>query len=215
MKVKDRFTRFASRRRRLLAIAVISVIVVIGSAAYLRFIYGWGWANWTGFNEYTDPKGEYQRAKTLWDWMDLLVVPIVLATGAWWLTKSDNRIEREIATDRQQQTTLEAYFDQMTSLLLNSDLRRSEKGAEVRSIARSRTLTVLRVLDPARRSLVLMFLKESNLINKDNVIVDLRQADLSGVTFEPGFQGAWDDSGWGFDLSNAYLRACLKNRSRS
>jgi hypothetical protein len=28
---------------------------------------------WTGFSDYTDPTGKFQRGKTLWDWMQLLI----------------------------------------------------------------------------------------------------------------------------------------------
>lgn len=87
---------------------------------------GWGWAEWTGFGAYTNPKGEYVRAKTLWDWMDLLIVPIALAIGAWFLNKSEkNReliverqraeLEREIETDRQRQGLLESYLDNVNN----------------------------------------------------------------------------------------------------
>src|SRR5690554_4001579 len=41
--------------------------------------------------------------KTLWDWMDLLLVPLVLAIGGWWLNKSQQRTEREEAAKNRQE----------------------------------------------------------------------------------------------------------------
>ena len=68
-----------------------------------------GYANdWTGLGDYISPSGEFQRGKTLWDWLQLLVLPLVLAGTlgglALWNWRSDRRQaelqlehEREIA----------------------------------------------------------------------------------------------------------------------
>src|SRR5690606_23748022 len=77
-------------------------------------------------------RGTGFEPKTLWDWMDLLLVPLVLAIGGWWLNKTqkdsereqaeknreeDRRraeqqaeLERQIARERREQETLEQYF---------------------------------------------------------------------------------------------------------
>jgi hypothetical protein len=52
----------------------------------------------------------------------------------------------------------------MGSLLLRSGLRESEKGSEVRTLARARTITVLGRLDPERRQAVIEFLLETELL---------------------------------------------------
>ena len=68
--------------------------------------------------------------KTLWDWLQLLIVPAILigVTFAWSYTqtRSDNRREdRRIAADRaaadqvRQDTTLNGYFQQMSDLMLD------------------------------------------------------------------------------------------------
>jgi hypothetical protein len=85
----------------------------------------------------------------------------------------------EIADDRQNQAALEAYFDRMTELLLKEGLRESKEGDEVQSIARTRTLAVLRSLDGGRKGQVVQFLYESGLIGPEPVIVSLNGADLS------------------------------------
>jgi len=181
--------------------AVITLVLgLIGKATYLRFDKGLGWAAWTGFGAAITPDGTYYPAKTLWDLLELLIIPLALGAGAWWLEASEHKIDRqlaqeraqtdheiaekraqtdrEIALDHQRQVTLEAYYDRMTNLLLEKDLRKSPSGDEVRSIARARTLAVLRALDGARRGQVVQFLYESGLINANNSIIDLSDADL-------------------------------------
>lgn len=137
--------------------------------------------------------------KTLWDWMELLIIPMVLAVGAFYLNRSERAVERqiaetrvkedrqladdranlerEIATDRQQEAALQAYLDRMADLLLHEKLRTTEN-EEIRDIARIRTLTVLRGLDATRKGLVLHFLNEAELVGKQNPIVSLKGADL-------------------------------------
>ena len=128
----------------------------------------WRVFGWTGF-----------KGKTLWDWMSLLIIPLALAVGGIWLSQEQDRRQLDIETDRMQENSLQAYFDQMTDLLLNSSLRQSDSGDEVRSIARSRTLTVLRRLDPQRKATLLLFLLESELINKEGTVIYLDKANLN------------------------------------
>ena len=103
------------------------------------------------------------EVKTLWDWMDLLIIPIFLAGGAFFLNRSERNTEREIATDRQQEAALQLYLDRMADLLLKEKLQTAEN-KEVHDVATIRTLTVLRGLDSKRRGMVLRFLHEANLI---------------------------------------------------
>jgi hypothetical protein len=123
------------------------------------------------------------EGKTLWDWMELLVIPIFVAIGAFYLNRSEAKLEREIATDRQQEAALQSYIDRMSELLLKEKLRESEN-QEVRNVARIRTLTVLRALGPRRRGMVLQFLQESELITSNKVILEgasLSKASLRGA----------------------------------
>jgi len=130
------------------------------------------------------------ETKTLWDWMELLIIPLFLAGGAFFLNRSERNTEREIATDRQQEAALQAYLDQMTELLLEKDLGNTEN-PEVRLVAKTRTLTVLRGLDGLRKRNVLQFLRDAKLIGamvKSPVFTlkgaDLSNADLRGANLE-------------------------------
>jgi hypothetical protein len=124
--------------------------------------------------------------KTVWDWLRLLIVPIMLSlitvAFTWQQNERQQRIEgnrakqaqkienqraeaeRELAQQRAQDETLQAYLDQMGSLLLERDLRESEEDSDVRRLTRARTLVVLDVLGSARQNRVLRFLEETELI---------------------------------------------------
>src|SRR3954469_25508227 len=100
------------------------------------------WREWLGVGERRwkkAPDEEVQPAKTLWDWLQLLIVPAILiaVTFAWSATqtRSDNRREdRRIAADRaaaeeaRQDTTLQGYLDQMSGLMLDRNLLTSKEG---------------------------------------------------------------------------------------
>jgi hypothetical protein len=113
-----------------------------------------------------------QPPKTLWDWLQLLIVPamLVAVTFAWSAlqTNSDNnREDRRLAADRaaaeqvRQDTTLNGYLQQMSDLVLHENLLASKSGDVVRSLARTVTLTTLRRLDGERKGEVVRFLGEA------------------------------------------------------
>jgi len=169
---------------------VVGIIALVaGVAALIAFSYTFSW-NWTGF-----------PAKNLWDWLQLLFVPTLLAIGGFWFNRiqkdreqegSDKRAntERAIAQDNQREVALQAYIDKMADLL-EKHLRESKPEEEVRKIANIRTLTILPRLDGRRKGFVVQFLRESGLIsiNKDVdrekadelSIISLFGADLSGA----------------------------------
>jgi uncharacterized protein YjbI with pentapeptide repeats len=142
---------------------------------------------WTGFVKTVFASLE---TKTFWDWMDLLLLPLILLGGTFLLSRSRRNterfrveenaaLERELANDRQREAALQAYFDRMADLMLKDKLSKFSPD-EVRHVAKIRTLSILRGLDPKRKGLVLLFLKDSGLIDREAVI-DLCGADLSGT----------------------------------
>ena len=182
-------------------VLVIALIVVV----VLGYWLNWQWVGVSGGNSKISTittATEQPPAKTLWDWMQLLIIPAAIAVGVWWLNRLQQQrdqqfayqrtrtereaaekqaqTEREIATDNQRAAALQAYIDSMSELLLHEKLRESQPKDEVSQIARVRTLTVLPRLDPKRKGSVLLFLAESGLIGK-HPIIDLYRADLSRV----------------------------------
>ena len=173
------------------------------------------------------------KGKTLWDWLNLsgtLAIPImvVLVTigFGWWQvhladTQHLNDIniaatryanDQQLANDQQQETTLKAYLDDMTTLLLEKKLGSQDKADTVASakaavIARAKTLTTLHRLNALRKATVVQFLYEAHLIGylSDTTpsipvtyIIDLNGADLSNADLDGAIP-------IGADLSNANL----------
>jgi hypothetical protein len=99
-----------------------------------------------------------------------LAVPVAIAIGTTWFSAQQNDANTRIAQDQQQETALQTYLDQMSSLLLDNKLKESQPGDAVRDIARARTLTVLSQLNGTRKGELVRFLKEANLINRYKAI---------------------------------------------
>jgi hypothetical protein len=173
-------------------LALLAAVIVIAAAGILGY-----WQSWQ---------------RPFWDWLELLIIPIVLGAGALWFNTQQTRKaeqerelrelvrDRELAQEQVRGEALQQYLDRMQELILDKGLRRSEKDAEIRSVSRARTLAVLRSLDGARKGLVLRFLHEADLIGKAvgerrviEAIIDLLTADLSGADLS------------GADLSGAVL----------
>jgi hypothetical protein len=182
----------------LAALALIGLVII----SILGYSQRWvRWA-WTGV-----------ETKSSWDWLELLIVPIVLGGAALWFSTQQNRKaeqeraarerehdlalasrerenDREIATDRVREEALQRYLDNMQELILDRELKLSEKDAELRAVVRARTFAVVRSLDGIRKGQVLRFLHEAELIGGAVIeesgerrvieaIIDLRTADLS------------------------------------
>ncbi len=125
------------------------------------------------------------EGKTLWDWMELLIVPLVIAIGLWWLNRSEKQTEMARIKYRQQQDDLQTYISNMTKLLLEHKLTpdpqdRLLKPSPERAIARTLTLNLLANLASHQKSRVLLFLYESRLIERVP-LVNLAQTDLVGI----------------------------------
>jgi uncharacterized protein YjbI with pentapeptide repeats len=196
------------------AVAVVLVLLIM--AGYSQA--------WTGFGEYLDAQGNFHPAKMLWDWIALLVVPIVLGLGAFWFNRSERETKEAIAGDQLREEALQSYLDRMAELLLTAGLRASEEGSEVREVARARTLTVLRRLDRSRKEILLNFLYESELIqatagDEGGAAISLRGADLRSIRLRGAYLSGIDlreaDLS-GADLSGAELhRADLSEATLS
>jgi len=185
--------RYLEQMGPLLVIVGVAVVVaVVLILARIGYRY-----EWTGFGEEVRTETDAQdvrRAKTLWDWLSLLIIPLVLAVGGLLFSFSQDARQQETDEQRAQDTALQAYLDEIGQLLLDKKLQPENSDDEARTLARARTLTILERLKPDpresasptgsfrpgpdRKRSVLQFLYESNLINKENVVVDLSEANL-------------------------------------
>jgi len=160
------------------ALRIGLIILLIGAAAILVYwaVQPYSAPLWTGF-AYADVGTGKLKAKTLWDWFELLLVPFFLAFGAWLLTASERESERAQQTEKHRQETLEKYFERVADLVVRQDrIQDSSMNGSV-SLARIWSLTALRSLDGARKGELLQFLYEAGLIRAGPTIV-LNGADL-------------------------------------
>jgi hypothetical protein len=108
------------------------------------------------------------RGKTLWSWLELLIVPVFIAGATVVFSLYQQRIE----DDRVRQSVLESYLQDISELLLREGLAEPRPVERqqliqhylVHQIARANTLTTVRQLDGARKGLLLQFLYDSNLL---------------------------------------------------
>ena len=173
-------------RSRLIILGVLGLGLLL---AAIRLSYS---LSWTGIAEYHGPSGEHYRSKSLWDWMQLLLLPGVVVLAATWLRKRQDEHTRATEVDprplavewereRLSEEVLQRWFDSTGKLVLDNGLRTSPPEHEVRQLARARTFAALRELDGKRKGLLLRFLHESNLILKHRASIDLQGADFRGA----------------------------------
>ena len=225
--------------------ALIAAVLVLIILIFLGYIFNW---DWTGLNGYktistatsSPPKITttitYQSGKTLWDWLQLLIIPAVLAVAGYVINLSISRgeqaateqrakseqeaaekraeTERKIALDNQREESLQSYFDKISELMLHENLQKAELGQAPIMIARARTLTVLQGLDARRKGNVIEFLYESNLLG-DMPFIPLHGVNLNDAILPYArLRGAFFDGAQfhnacltGADLSNTILYA--------
>src|SRR6266566_8271580 len=208
---------------------IIGVIVGLIGLIFAGYWFNW---DWTGFNEHIGPQvQQYQPTKTLWDWLQLLIVPLVLAVIALLFNRTTTRTEQKIAADRyeqdkeiaerryqndrsialdkQREDLLQTYLDRMSELLLKEKLRSSAPDAEVRNVARVRTITVLFQLDARRIGYVFAFLRETGLMSEEpnSGIISLSGANLSMVDLS-------QTNLYSVNLSGANLRGANLSNAR-
>jgi uncharacterized protein YjbI with pentapeptide repeats len=178
----------------LFAFLTLALTVFIVLAYHRR----WRWAGFAETRRNKADDEDAQPAKTLWDWLQLLVIPLVLAGLAFLLNTSqtdreqrreDQRaaLQRATAADAAREEALRAYLTQMSGLMLDRHLLRSRPDADVRAVARTVTLTALRRVDAERRGLMVRFLHEARLLLPRDTKVKLHDANLRSADLRRAF----------------------------
>jgi uncharacterized protein YjbI with pentapeptide repeats len=136
--------------------------------------------------------GVAHRTMSLWDWLQLLLLPVVLVAGLLWLNIQQNQTSIQlanqqrtqalkIAQDQQQTMLVTNYMNSISDMLLHEKLLHSATIADVRVVAQAETITTLSQLDPQHKGMVIRFLMQTELINNDFRVISLRGADLRGA----------------------------------
>ncbi|MEE8353702.1 MAG: pentapeptide repeat-containing protein, partial [Dehalococcoidales bacterium] len=122
--------------------------------------------------------------KTIWDWLSVLGVPVIVVVLAGLFAISAQRagqrtrLERDEEIRRVYEAALRTYFDRMTNLTTEHGLLGSKMGDPVRALAQAEIRTALRTLDRTRKGVPIGFLKEAGLIRRGSSVVSLALADL-------------------------------------
>jgi type II secretory pathway pseudopilin PulG len=110
------------------------------------------------------------RGMTVRDWLELLIVPMVLVgIGLLFEMRQADRQEatekqqQELAEQRAQDEALQAYLNQMSQLMLERKLLETEPGTPLYTLAQARTSTVILRLDAEHNASVIRFLSDSGL----------------------------------------------------
>jgi uncharacterized protein YjbI with pentapeptide repeats len=148
-----------------MSMPIVLVVALAALALFVTLSYRRHW-NWTGLpaSPSTEDNARRGSPKTLWDWLQLLGIPVVLAALAFALSNAQTQRDRVAAIDAEREATLRGYLTQMSELMLTDKLTQSGARSAVRNVARTATLTAVRRLDGARRGLIVRFLFEAGLL---------------------------------------------------
>jgi uncharacterized protein YjbI with pentapeptide repeats len=161
-----------NKRRAPAALPIVVTALALGMITLAVGSYHYRWS-WTGF-----------AGKTLWDWMTLLVIPGVLGAAALWLNQRLETQRREIENNHFEQDVLQNYFDRMSDLIAKEKLRNSDRKSEIRHVAWAHTRAALRVLSSDRKGLMIRFLHDCGLIDRNNPVISLSGADLRSINLK-------------------------------
>jgi uncharacterized protein YjbI with pentapeptide repeats len=208
-------------------VALTGGVLVVLVGVLLWSGYTQTWAKWIGLGASPtskDEKQDVQRAKTLWDWLQLLAtlaIPVVVAVAVAWfsmqqqiqaerasnaqhetdlkLAAAQHQTDLRIADDQAKNAVLDAYMDRMSNLLLSFGLGTAQPHSDAVAIASARTTTAMGRLDGQRNGLLVVFLSRSGLVQE----LDLSGAHLDGAHLDGAdLSGAHLD---GADLSGTHL----------
>ncbi|WP_392535469.1 pentapeptide repeat-containing protein [Nostoc sp. C117] len=209
-------TNTNTNTNKLVIVGVVIILVIIGS---YRF-------SWSGFGESTtinsstitekqpENKGvekitkktttdKLESAKTLWDWIGLLIPPVMVAYLGWFFKDLQDKAQGaakkdadDKATDQQHEVTLQDYLKILSEFTVDKKLMKilEPKAADFPniidpeaaiSIITAKTLSLLRLFksDIERKASVLSFLGDSGLL-KNLTHLDLSELNFTGANLK-------------------------------
>ena len=146
---------------------------------------------------------ELQPGKTLWDWLQLLLIPVVLAIVAFSFNAGQASMNHQLEQQSNQEQVVDTYLNQMSNLLLQYHLHDSQLSDPIRAIAQATTLTALDRLDGEHKNIIILFLYRADLLkyhyykhgekecidrslpnkfSNEQPIITLSQGNIEGVT---------------------------------
>lgn len=181
--VPENYQQWLKRNWWWLLICLTALVI-----AFLAFVLDNWWTR-TGF-----------KGKTLWEWLELLGVPLTLAGLGYIFQQQEQKRSRDEAKDE----ILDVYFDRLSGLLVDQNIltiasklypsKNADKDGQVQEtltpeeqelfnaavdVIRARTLSILRRFqgDSRRKASVIEFLIEAEVLRKARL--DLSKSDMS------------------------------------
>lgn len=175
-----------------LAIGLIGLVIL--AIVVTAVLWLWRKPGWMGFH-----------GRTLWDWLGLLAVPVLVASGTLVLSTVQLRLE----SLRAQEQAIQVYLDHIVAL--------DHSAVASGPIGRAQTRAVLTQVDGTRAARVLAFLDELDLIRVyvtglEGISLagaDLKDLSLAGLDFDEADLARVDFEGAvlrGADFEDANLR---------
>lgn len=123
--------------------------------------------------------------RNAWDWIEVVGVPLAaVVVGGWFAVFAQRagqyaREQGALDAERARETTLREYLDRMSDLVLSHKLQECGENSPARALAQARTLGALRSLNGPRKGILVRFLHESKLIERNCPVIRLEGADLT------------------------------------
>ncbi len=120
---------------------------------------------------------------TLWDWLDLLLIPLSLALAGFIFTRSERLRKNNSDNQKLQDSLLISYLDKMKELVIDRNLSQCNSTDSISLYARAITFTTLTQMSGINKGLMLRFLAETGIINGESPPVNMQGADLDKLDF--------------------------------
>ena len=89
----------------------------------------------------------------------MLIVPVVLLIGSSAFALMESNLRQRLADERDQFQALQTYYDRMGELILDKGLLADTSTGSIATLAKTRTLAILRVVDSNWKRQVVSFYK--------------------------------------------------------
>lgn len=163
---------------------------VVLAIVLLALILGGYVVPWTGFGEVGSGE-DLQRAKSLWDWMELAIVPLLLAVGAYLLNQeaarragmldaANTRNARTEEVNNARETAVREYLSQMGRLMIEHSVRSNPANVneDAKRYMEALTLSILQSFSTDRNA---QNLPSSVLQVEDGTPGSVKRADRKDV----------------------------------
>lgn len=169
----------SNQRIRLLTMAIIVVLVGLALVFLLAILFPGQFPTWLGTSPLVNDQGEIiYPGKSVWDLIQLLIVPLMLAVVAYMFNSTQAQREQDLAERRNQEEVLQTFIHNMSELILNHDLAHAGQKSPTGILARTMVRTSVYRVSPAKKAAMVRFLKEAGLIEGPDAVVSLAGCDF-------------------------------------